>query len=231
MLQNVLIVSAVGGILCLDRVFVQMMVSRPIVAAPVIGLILGDPYTGLIAGAFMELFWIDRLTIGAYIPPNDTIAAILITASSIESGRLLGGISQGLIALSFLLFVPAGILAQRMDCRIVRGNEAPAQKALEDARRGDFRSIGRGHLRAILTAGLFSALFILAALPAGILAITWVYPRLAPWMVRGLILLYALLPLIGAAVALSTIHLRKTVPLFCASFLAATVLIGWLRGF
>ena len=58
MIVNVLIVSIVGGILCLDRIFVQALISRPIVAAPVIGLILGDPYTGLIAGAFIELFWI-----------------------------------------------------------------------------------------------------------------------------------------------------------------------------
>jgi PTS system mannose-specific IIC component len=231
MVQDVLIVSAAGGILCLDRVFVQLMVSRPIVAAPLIGLILGDPYTGLIAGAFMELFWIDRLTIGAYIPPNDTIAAILIAAASIESGRLLGGVSQGLIALAFLLFLPVGILAQAMDCRIVRGNETAARKVLEDVRRGDFRSVGRGHLQAVFKAGLFSALFILVALPAGIAAMACVYPRLTPWMVRGLTLVYAVIPLIGAAVALNTVHLRRTVPLFCASFLAATVLIGWLRGF
>jgi len=229
--QDVLIVSAAGGILCLDRVFVQLMVSRPIVAAPLIGLILGDPYTGLIAGAFMELFWIDRLTIGAYIPPNDTIAAILIAAASIETGRLLGGVSQGLIALAFLLFLPFGLLAQTMDCRIIRGNETAARKALGDARRGDFRSVGRGHLHSVLKAGIFSALFILVALPAGIAAMAWVYPRLAPWMVRGLILIYAVIPLIGAAVALNTVHLRRTVPLFCASFLAATVLIEWLRGF
>ena len=37
MIMNVLIVSIVGGILCLDRIFVQVLISRPIVAAPVIG--------------------------------------------------------------------------------------------------------------------------------------------------------------------------------------------------
>ena len=70
MIMNVLIVSIVGGILCLDRIFVQVLISRPIVAAPVIGMILGDPYTGLIAGAFIELFWIDRLPIGAAVALN-----------------------------------------------------------------------------------------------------------------------------------------------------------------
>lgn len=53
MILNVITVSVVGGILCLDRVVLQVMISRPIVAAPLIGLILGDLYTGLVAGAFI----------------------------------------------------------------------------------------------------------------------------------------------------------------------------------
>ncbi len=97
MVNNVVIVSIVG-LLCLDRVFIQTMISRPVVSAPLIGLILGDPYTGLVSGAFIELFWIDRPAIGAYIPPNDTIAAVLIAAGAIESGRVIGELSQGLIA-------------------------------------------------------------------------------------------------------------------------------------
>ena len=124
--MNVLIVSIVGGVLCLDRIFVQALISRPIVAAPVIGMILGDPYTGLIAGAFIELFWIDRL-------------------------------------------------------------------------------------------------------PVGIGVMTWVYPRLAPWIIRGLNLVYGLIPLIGAAVALNTVNLRGTLPIFCAVFLMMTVILHYIR--
>jgi len=229
MILKVITVSVAGGILCLDRVVMQTMISRPIVAAPVIGLILGDPYTGLIAGAFIELFWLDRLPIGAYIPPNDTMAAILITASSIESSHLLGDISQGLIALSVLIFVPFGVLAQRMELRISQGNEKLTREALEDAARGDIRSVGRKHLFAILRTYLLSALFILVALPIGIAAMAWLYPRLASFVIRGLTLLYNLLPFLGAAVALNTINLRGTVPIFCAVFLAATVVLGFIR--
>lgn len=225
-----MIVSAAGGILCLDRVLIQTMISRPIVAAPVIGLILGDPYTGLIAGAFIELFWIDRLPIGAYVPPNDTMAAILITASAIGSGRILGDLPQGLIALAVLIFVPLGIVAQKMDRWIVRTNEAPARGALDDAAKGDVRAIEHRHLTAILKTYFLSVVFIMIALPIGAGLLIWGYPRLAPWTVRGLTLVYAALPLIGAAVALNTIHLRGTVPVFCATFLIATVILGFIRG-
>jgi mannose PTS system EIIC component len=229
MILKMIIISVAGGILCLDRVVLQAMISRPIVTAPVIGLILGDPYTGLIIGALIELFWIDRLPIGAYIPPNDTITAILITASTIESGHQLGNLSQGLIILAVLLFLPFGILARQMELWLCRGNEELADEALCDAARGDVRSIARKHLTAILKAYLFPAALILLTLPAGIAIMTWAYPRLPDWTIRGLTLTYSLLPLIGTAVALSTIHIRGTIPVFCAVFLAATVIIHYFR--
>jgi len=230
MIIKVFIVSIVGGILCLDRVLVQAMISRPVVAAPVIGLILSDPYTGLVAGAFIELFWIDRGPIGAYIPPNDTIAAILITAASILSGELLGHLPTELVAMAVLLFIPAGILAQKMDQWLTLGNERLSRGAVAAAERGDAGAVERKHLAAILKSWLFPAIFILVALPIGIAVMTWVHPRLAPWMVRGLVLTYAILPFIGAAVALNTISIRGAVPIVCAVFLVTSVIIGLIRG-
>ena len=229
MILNIILVSFAGGILCLDRVVLQAMISRPIVAAPLIGLFLGDPYTGLIVGAFLELFWIDRLPIGAYIPPNDTITAILVTASSIESAHDLGTLSQGLVILAVLLFLPLGILARQMELWLCRGNEKLSDKALADAAKGDTRAIARRHLTAILKAYLFPAGFIMVALPIGIALMTWIYPRLTDWMIRGLTLTYSFLPLIGTAVALSTINIRGMIPVFCAVFLVMTVLIRFIR--
>ena len=229
MILNVLIVSIVGGTLCLDRIFIQALISRPIVAAPVIGLVLGDPYTGLIAGAFIELFWIDRLPIGASILPNDTLAAILIAAGAIESGRILGHLPQGLIALAVLIFIPFASLAQKMDLWIVRGNEKLAKSAVSDAVHGDIRSISRNHIRAALRGWLLPTGMILMALPLGVGAMTWGYPRLAPWIIRGLDLVYDLIPLIGAAVALNSVNVRGKFPIFCAVFLAMTVVLHYIR--
>jgi mannose PTS system EIIC component len=229
MIMNILIVSIVGGILCLDRIFVQTLISRPIVAAPVIGLILGDLYTGLIAGAFIELFWIDRIPIGGYIPPGDTIAAVLIAAGAIESGRILGHLTEELIALSVLTFIPLALLEQRMELWVVRGNEKLARAALRDVARGDIRSISRNHLRAALRGWLLPTVMVLIALPIGVGAMTWIYPHLASWIIRGLDLVYGMLPLIGAAVAFNTIHLRGALPIFCVVFLTMTIMLHYIR--
>ncbi|MCE5265901.1 MAG: PTS sugar transporter subunit IIC [Deltaproteobacteria bacterium] len=230
MIVNVLIVSIVGGILCLDRVFVQVLVSRPIVAAPLVGWILGDPYTGLTAGAFIELLWIDRLPIGAYIPPNDTIVAVLTAAGAIESGRILGHLPPELIVASVLLFVPMALLEKKMEVRIcIRANEKLAQNAWSAAARGDIRAISRNHLRAAFRSWLLPAAVILITLPFGVGAMTWLYPRLDPWMVRGLNLMYGVLPMVGAAAAFNTVHLRGALPILCAAFLITTAILRYVR--
>lgn len=229
MIIKVIMVAFAGAILCLDRVALQVMISRPIVAGPVIGLLLNDPYTGLIVGALIELLWIDRPPIGAYIPPNDTMAAVLIAAASIESGRLLGGPSPGVIVLAVLLYLPLSLLGRRMEIWLCRGNEKLAEEALHYAEQGEAGVIGRLHATAVLRAGLSAAAFILAALPPGIALLTWIYPLLAKWTVRGLIMVYGILPLIGTAVALNTVKIRGSVPLFCGIFLAATVVIRLVR--
>jgi PTS system mannose-specific IIC component len=230
MIMNVIIVSLAGGILCLDRVVLQAMICRPIVTAPVIGLLLGDAYTGLIAGAFVELFWIDRLPMGGYLPPNETVAAILISAGVILSAELIGILPSGLIALAVLLFLPLGIAAQKLECHLSRNNEAVMHEAMRAAERGDTGAIARKHLQAILRYYLLSAGLILFFLPLGVAVLTWGYPRLTGFMVRGLEILYGILPLLGCAVALHTITIRGAVPLFCAVFLAATVGIAFYRG-
>lgn len=230
MISKLIFVSITGGILCLDRVFIQAMISRPIVSAPLIGLILGDPYTGLVAGAFIELFWIDRLPIGAYIPPNDTIVAILITGSSIGTAGLIGSLPTGLIALAILLLLPLGILAQTMEFWLIGKNERLAREALMNGIDGDVRSVSKGHLTALVRYYLLSCGFILLTLPIVIALMTWLYPRLSPMIVRGLDLIYALLPLIGVAVVLNTINIRGIIPIFCAVFLTTTAIISLIRG-
>jgi PTS system mannose-specific IIC component len=230
MITNVILASTVGALLCLDRVFLLLLISRPIVAAPVVGFILGDPYTGLVAGAFIELFWIDRLPIGLYLPPNDTIASILITAASVEAGHVLGFLPQGLIALAVLLFVPFGHLAQKLDLWIVKGNERLAVCVRQEVLNGEGHSLSGRHLFPLFKTWAFSTGFIMLVLFAGIPLLSSLYLSLPPFLTRGLDLLYRVLPLIGTAVALNSVHVRGALPVFCGVFLLASGIFYYIRG-
>lgn len=231
MLTQIVILSLVGGLLCLDRIFLQAMLSRPIVIAPVAGFLLGDVYTGLIIGAIFELFWMDRAPIGIYIPPNDSVASAFAAALAILAGQSLGAVTKELTALAVLLAVPFGILAKKMDVRMMAANDLLSDRALEAARSRDLREIENMTYLAlgrafVLYAGL---LFILQVI--FIPAVIYLYPKLPAQADGALTLTYYFLPVLGTAVALSTIKLRGAVPVFCAIFLAAVLAMDYFHVF
>ncbi len=221
--------SSIGGVLCLDRIFLQVMLSRPVVVGAVIGVILQEPYTGLITGSLVELFWIDQSQIGTFIPPNDSLATVVITASTIISGQALGGSSRELIALAVLLCIPFGLLGKEVDVLIMRINSNLSRKALARASAGDGREISRNHLfglfRHLLTNFIFLLLFI--SLVQEILL--WVYPNIPERLFAQLKYIYFFFPLLGVGVALNTIKFRGVIPVFCGIFLISTFIIEWIH--
>jgi hypothetical protein len=76
----------------------QLMVSRPIVLGPILGLALGNPLLGAFVGLVVELLSHDKIPIGGLIPANATV--------SVGAGLLLA-LGPGAVALP--VAVPAGL--------------------------------------------------------------------------------------------------------------------------
>jgi PTS system mannose-specific IIC component len=220
---QIILLSFCGGLLCLDRIFIQAMISRPIIIAPIIGLILNNPYAGLIIGAMIEMFWIDRVPIGIYIPPNDSLVAVLATSVAILAGGKLGSVSPELIAFSILLFIPFGILAKQIDILIIKSNDVLSDQALEDGVRSDIRAIEQKTYLGLLKVLSFYIIYLLVLQAIFIPAVIWIYPQLTSAIIKMLAMIYYFLPLLGIAVALNTIKLRGAIPVFCAIFLIIAV--------
>jgi len=228
---KIIIISFVGGLLCLDRVWIQAMISRPIIVAPVVGLILGNPYAGLIIGAMIELFWIDRIPIGIYIPPNDSIAAAFAASLAILSGSSLGKVTGELIALSILIAVPFGIIAKKVDVKIMESNNLLSDQALVDAKELNIRAIERKMYLGLSKVFVFYALLLFVLQMVFIPALIWIYPKLPAPVHTMLSLTYYFLPLLGIAVAINTIKLRGTIPVFCAIFLVVAAAMEFFHVF
>jgi len=222
-LTKIILLSFCGGLFCLDRIFIQAMISRPVVIAPFVGLLLNNPYAGLVIGALVELFWIDRIPVGTYIPPNDSIVAVLATSIAILGGQRLGGTTPELIALAIMLTVPFGIIAQKIDIIIVKSNDVLSDRALEDAKTANVGAIERKNYYGLVKVFLFVVFYLLTVQAILVPAVIWVYPRFNASIVNMLSLTYYFLPLLGIAVALNTIKLRGAVPVFCVVFLIAAV--------
>ncbi|MEE8425307.1 MAG: PTS sugar transporter subunit IIC [Elusimicrobiota bacterium] len=89
----------------------QWMFSRPLIVGPVIGLLLGDPASGLTLGALFELFCLDRPPVGGKMPFNGTVAA---------GGAVLfaGGPHAAPLALAFPAGLALGCVHRFVESRI-----------------------------------------------------------------------------------------------------------------
>lgn len=231
LIAKIILLSLAGAALCLDRIFIQIMVSRPIVIAPVAGFMLGNPYAGLIIGAILELFWIDRIPVGIYIPPNDSIAAVLAVSLAVLTGQAAGAVLPDLMALSVLVAIPFGFAVKLIDVRIVQANNRLSDQALEDAKAHNFRAIERKVYWGLARVFVFYVAALLTAQAIGVPALMWLYPRLPAELHTMLKMTFYFLPLLGIAVALNTFKLRGAVPVFCAIFLAVAVILEILHVF
>jgi PTS system mannose-specific IIC component len=227
--MEIIIISVLGSLLCLDRVFIQAMVSRPVIIAPLIGLFFNNIYAGLIIGAIIELIWIDRLPIGTYIPPNDSIAAVVATSIALLVGSTSGGVSPELIALAVLLAIPFGALAKQIDIMIIKSNDALSDKALQDAASNNIRGIEIKKYLGLLKVFLSYAVFLLIVQTLLVSFVAWIFPRLNETLLVALSFTYYFLPLLGIAVALNMLKLRNTVAIVCAVFLAVAMLLEFFH--
>ena len=231
MVWKVTIASLIGGVLCLDRVFLLIMVSRPVVAGPLVGWILNEPYTGLVCGALIELFWIDRLPIGTYVPPNDTMTTVIVTAAAVIAGDALGHHSRELTVFALLALLPLGYAGQQIDTWIIRSNDRFAKDALNLAETADIRGVERKHLLALVKPFILSVIFIGIAVAGGSWMLILVFPMLPPFAKQTLTLSYFFIPLLGIAVALTTIKRQGAASFFCAAFVAMLMIWEWTHGF
>lgn len=102
---QVLLLSIFIALLILENYgYGYWMISRPIFAGPLIGLLLGDVQTGLLVGGSVELMYMGVIPVGGSVPPNAQIAGILSTVFAILNG--------GNAEVGIALALPIGLLAQ-----------------------------------------------------------------------------------------------------------------------
>src|SRR5882757_11444960 len=81
-----------------------MLLSRPLVLGPLVGLVLGDVTQGVMIGATLELIFMGNIKVGAAIPPDIITGGVLGTAFAILSHK--GA------AIALALAIPISLLAE-----------------------------------------------------------------------------------------------------------------------
>ncbi|MDH4101024.1 MAG: PTS sugar transporter subunit IIC, partial [Nitrospirota bacterium] len=204
----------------------QFMISQPIVAAPLVGLALGDVQTGLILGALLELVWISDLPVGKFVPPDSTAAAVIATGMSIIGGNAQGGVTPAIMLWSVLLALPMAWAVQKGDTVVRRLNIRFSSQAVATLHE---KAVTRCHWKGI---GVFFAnyfVLITCFLLAGVLLLGAVGGLLPGQEMRGASLFLQCLPIVGVATWLAKDKGKRGMMLFAAGFVAAYA-VGGIMG-
>ena len=129
MLTQAILVGLVGAFGGLDYQLGTLYAFRPIVLCPLVGLVLGDLQSGLAIGASLELLFMGSISIGAYVPPDETIGGVLACAFAIQLGQsteaaiaLAMPIATLCLAIKNILNAAMPILVDRADVYSLKGN-------------------------------------------------------------------------------------------------------------
>lgn len=160
-MTSALLVAIWAGLCALDDIGTQML-RRPLLIAPVVGLIMGNLQAGLMIGATLEVMWMGVGNVGAYSAPDMISGTCIGTALGIASGG-----TEVAVALA----VPTSILAQQLLVIYKTGIVALNPIAEKAAESGDFSKIFRLNYIPMVIAFLIRAVptFIAIYLGAGVI--------------------------------------------------------------
>ena len=87
MLLQAILIGLVAALGVLGDQMGSLYINRPIILAPLVGLIVGNLEQSIVIGASLELFFMGAVSVGAYIPPDTIVGGVLATAFALSTGR------------------------------------------------------------------------------------------------------------------------------------------------
>lgn len=217
-LVSAILVGLVGVFCMLDsRLLGRLNFEQPLIGATLVGIVLGDPATGLAVGAATELVSMGLVAVGAAVPPDMVFGGIVasafacLTGASAETamtiaipiavlGQLLGIVFRSVIA----------ILTHRADAAISEGR---------------FKQATNMHI--VVGTILYSLMYfvpIFFAVFLGTDAVQAVVDLIPEWLSTGLNVSAMLLTAYGLALLLSLMLNRKMAAFLALGFLLASYL-------
>jgi mannose/fructose/N-acetylgalactosamine-specific phosphotransferase system component IIC len=145
------IAAVIGGLSAIERKgALQLMLSRPLVLAPVLGWAVGDAQGGLVLGIPLELLFLGGVNLGGSLPDNESLLAGAMTAMVVPAGIAAGtGVDAPLAAIGLALLLPVALFGRRLERASERRNALLMEDAVALAASGDPHP-ARVNLRGLL---------------------------------------------------------------------------------
>ncbi len=212
-----IVVALLAGLLRWDgRIGGQNLLEEPLVVGVLVGLVFGDPVTGLIMGATLQLVFMGIVGIGASTPPDGLIGGIMGTVFAIESGL---GV-EAVVALA----MPMGILGQSLGI-LARVVNAQFNHTVEKyAKVGDIRGINRTLWAGAWMFFIFTAVPVFLGSYFGVDLINAILNFIPQFVLDGLSRASRLLPALGLAILMRFLYDKQSAPYLVLGFLLSAYL-------
>ncbi|NQZ51562.1 MAG: PTS sugar transporter subunit IIC [Moritella sp.] len=203
------------AMLCgIDKYDIALNIHRPLITGPIVGLILGDLNTGLIAGATMELAWLGLVPNAGAQPPDVTIGAIAGTAFAIKLG-ISPDASLGM-AIPFAMAMQAAIIF------LFTSFSPIMQKCDQYAEEGNTKGIDNMLYLGLSVRSLLYGVVGFAVIYYGTVGADFIVQYLPQDVIDGMAIAGRMMPAVGFAMLLRTMFNIKLLPYFFLGFLLTT---------
>jgi PTS system mannose-specific IID component len=189
------------------------LLSRPLVLAPLVGLVLGDVTQGVIIGGTLELIFMGNIKVGAAIPPDVISGGVLGTAFALLSGK--GP------AIALAIAVPVSILAELVISGLFVFRSVLNKRFMIFAEAGDYKRIQALHILSGLMKPLLMGLIVWLALLLGAGAMKTFLAMIPAWVQSGLQVAGNMLPALGFALLMNLMFSKNMAPYFFLGFILA----------
>lgn len=217
LLIQTLLIFVVAFISYLHCYWGSTMMNRPIVVAPLVGLVLGDFEMGIKVGATLELVFLGAVPIGASNPPDMTSGTIIGTAFIILSGAKVGAAVALAVPIATLVLLFDNL--QMMFTLTWQSHMADKYAAKGDANKVEWivriAAIGNKFVLALICAIGFYV---------GVPVIKDVLEVIPKFIIDGMDVAAGMLPAIGFAMLARMIITKELSPYLLGGFILAAYL-------
>ena len=198
---QIVLVAFVAALYRFDRIGTQINGHNCVLWAWLVGLIVGDPMTGLSIGATCMLMSLGVAALGGSSVPDYIMAAIVGTVVTVTTGQ---DSSVGLT-----IGIAVGLLWVQIDVIVKTANVFMAHKQQEFARQGKYSAMKNITFMGPVLFCLGEALPVLIVMLIGGDAVNTVLNALPSWFTGGLSLAGGLLPVVGMAMLLNYMPVKQ----------------------
>ncbi len=214
---QIVLLAVATFIFAVDQYSLTEVLYRPMVACPIIGLILGDVKTGLAIGGTYELMMIGNMPVGGAQPPNSVVGAVVAMIFATKAGM---DVNTALgTAVIFSLF---GQYVVTLVFTAMSGFMATADKAAAEANPAGITKVNV--ISCCLLGGLFAVISIIAYV--GGTALAEPLQQLsdnASWLMGGFSAAGGMMRYVGFAVLLKIMLANDMWGIYFAGFAAAAL--------